>query len=63
MSKTIAWIELFSAGYPTFLLVRATFTGEKLLRDSCIFTNIKLQIIASLLYKISAHIDQYYGLK
>ena len=37
-------------GYPTFLLVQATFTGEKLLRATCIFTKIKLQIIASFLY-------------
>ena len=29
--------------------------GEKLLRAMCISTKIKLQIIASLLYKISAH--------
>ena len=48
-------------GCPTFLLVRATFTGEKLLRATCIFTKIKLQIIASLLYKISAHFSQYFG--
>ena len=38
-------------GCPIFLLVRATFTGEKLLRAKCIFTKIQLQIIASLLYK------------
>ena len=48
-------------GCPTFLLVRATFTGEKLLRATCIFTKIKLQIIASLLYKIGAHFGQYFG--
>ena len=48
-------------GCPTFLLVRATFTGEKLLRAACIFTKIKLQIIASLLYKIGAHFGQYFG--
>ena len=40
---------------PTFLLVRATFPEEKLLRATCIFTKIKLQIIASLLHKIGAH--------
>ena len=34
---------------------------EKLLRATCIFTKIKLQIIASLLYKISAHFRQYFG--
>ena len=48
-------------GCPTFLLVRATFTGKKLLRATCIFTKIKLQIIASLLYKIGAHFGQYLG--
>ena len=48
-------------GCPTFLLVLATFTGEKLLRATCIFTKIKLQIIASLLYKIGAHFGQYFG--
>ena len=47
-------------GCPTFLLVRATFTEEKLLRATCIFTKIKLQIIASLLYKIGAHFGQYF---
>ena len=46
-------------GCPTFLRVRATFTGEKLLRATCIFTKIKLQIIASLLYNIGAHFGQY----
>ena len=35
----------------TLLLVRATFTGEKLLRAKCNFTKIQLQKIASLLYK------------
>ena len=48
-------------GCPTFLLERATFTGEKLLRATCIFTKIKLQILASLLYKIGAHFGQYFG--
>ena len=48
-------------GCPTFLLVRATFTGKKLLRATCIFTKNKLQIIASLLYKIGAHFGQYFG--
>ena len=48
-------------GCPIFLLVRATFTGEKLLRATCIFTKIKLQIIASLLYEIGAHFGQYFG--
>ena len=48
-------------GCPTFLLVGATFTGEKLLHAKCIFTKIKLQIIASLLYKIDAHFGQYFG--
>ena len=48
-------------GCPTFLLVRAIFTGEKLLRATCIFTKIKLQIIASLWYKIGAHFGQYFG--
>ena len=48
-------------GCPTFLLVRATFTEEKLLRATCIFTKIKLQIIASLSYKIGAHFGQYFG--
>ena len=42
---------------PTFLLVQATFMGEKLFRATCIFTKIKLQIIASLLHKIGAHFD------
>ena len=42
-----------------FLLVRATFTEEKLLWATCIFINTKLQIIASLLYKICAHFGQY----
>ena len=46
---------------PTFLPIRATFTGEKLLRATCIFTKIKLQIIASLLYKIGAHFGHYFG--
>ena len=53
--------ELLNQGCPTFLLVRATFTVEKLLRATCIFTKIKLQIIASLLYKIGAHFGQYFG--
>ena len=48
-------------GCPTFLLVRSTFTGEKLLRATCIFTKIKLQIIASLLCKIGAHFGQHFG--
>ena len=48
-------------GCPTFLLIRATFTGEKLLQATCIFTKIKLRIIASLLYKIGAHFGQYFG--
>ena len=48
-------------GCPTFLLVRATFMGVKLLRATCIFTKIKLQIIASLLYKIGAHFCEYFG--
>ena len=48
-------------GCPTFLLVRPTFAGEKLLRATYIFTKIKLQIIASLLYKIGAHFGQYFG--
>ena len=48
-------------GCPTFLLVRSTFTGEKLLRATCIFTKIKLQKIASLFYKVSAHFGQYFG--
>ena len=39
----------------TFLLVQPIFTEEKLLRAACIFTKIKLQIIASLLHKIGAH--------
>ena len=46
---------------PTFLLVRPTFAGEKLLEATCIFTKIELQIIASLLYKIGAHFSQYFG--
>ena len=48
-------------GCPTFLQVRPTFAGEKLLRATCIFTKIKLQIIASLLHKIGAHFGQYFG--
>ena len=40
--------------------MRALFTGEKFLRVTCIFTKIKLQIIASLLYKIGAHFGQYF---
>ena len=48
-------------GCPTFLLVWATFAGEKLLGATCIFTKIKLQIIASLWYKIGAHFGQYFG--
>ena len=48
-------------GCPTFLLVRATFMGKTLLRATCIFAKSKLQIIASLLYKIGAHFGQYYG--
>ena len=51
---------LLNQGCPTFSLVRATFTGEKLLRATCIFAKIKLQIIASLLYKIGAHFSQYF---
>ena len=35
--------------------------GEKLLQATCIFTKIKLQIIASLLYEIGAHFGQYFG--
>ena len=31
------------------------------MRATCIFTKIKLQIIASLLYKIGAHFGQYFG--
>ena len=46
---------------PTFLLVRATFTGEKLSRATCIFAKSKLQIIASLLHKVGAHFGQYCG--
>ena len=56
---------------PTFLLVRATFTGEKLLRATftekkllqatCIFTEIKLQKIESFLCKTGAHFSQYSG--
>ena len=48
-------------GCPTFLLVRATFPGEKLLRATCVFAKSKLQIIASLLYKIGALFGQYCG--
>ena len=48
-------------GFPTFLLVQSTFTGENLLRATGIFTKIKLQIIASLLYKIGTHFGQYFG--
>ena len=48
-------------GCPTFLLVRATFTEEKLLRATCIFAKIKVQIFASLLYEIGAHFGQYFG--
>ena len=48
-------------GCPTFLLVRATFTREKLLQATCIFAKIKLQTIASLLYKIGAHFGFYVG--
>ena len=33
---------------PAFKLLRATFTGEKLLRATCILTKIKHQLIASL---------------
>ena len=44
---------------PTFLLVRATFMGEKLLWATCIFTKIKLQMIASLLHKFST--DTHFG--
>ena len=47
-------------GCPTFLLVRATFTGEKVLWAMHNFTKIKLQIIASLLYKIGARFGQYF---
>ena len=39
--------QLVEQGCPTFLLVRATFPGEKLLRATCIISKIKLQIIAS----------------
>ena len=46
---------------PTFLLVRATFTGEKLSHATCIFAKSKLQIIARLLHKVGAHFGQYYG--
>ena len=46
---------------PTFLLVQATFTLEKLMRAIGIFTTIKLQIIASLLHKIGAHFGLYFG--
>ena len=42
-------------------VIAGHFYGEKLLRATCIFTKIKLQIIASLLYKIGAHFSQYYG--
>ena len=59
--RVLKIFELLDQGCPTFLLVRATFTGEKLLRATCIFTKIKLQIIASLLYKIGAHFGQYFG--
>ena len=45
----------------TGTVVRAIFTGEKLLRATCIFAKSKLQTIASLLYKIGAHFSQYYG--
>ena len=44
---------------PTFLLVRATFTGEKLLPATCVFTKIKFQLIASFMYKIGVHFGQY----
>ena len=44
----------------TFLLVRATFTGEKLLRAICVFTKIKFQLIASFMYKIGVHFGQYF---
>ena len=54
-------LNIVQQGCPTFLLVRVTFTGEKLLRATCIFTKIKLQIIASLLYKIGAHFGQNFG--
>ena len=54
-------IHCLCQGCPSFLLVGATFTGEKLLRATCIFAKSKLQIIASLLYKIGAHFGQYYG--
>ena len=56
---------------PTVLLVRATFTGEKLLRATftekkllqatCMFTEIKLQKIESFLCKTGAHFSQYSG--
>ena len=34
---------------------------EKLLRVTYIFATSKLQVIASLLYKIGAHVGQYFG--
>ena len=52
------------SGLPNLItgtVVRAIFTGEKLLRATCIFAKSKLQTIASLLYKIGAHFSQYYG--
>ena len=45
---------------PTFLLVWAAFTEEKLLQATCTFTKIKLQITANLLHKIDAHFGYYF---
>ena len=47
--------------WPTLLLLRSTFTQEKLLQVTCITTKIKLQMIPRLLYKIGANFNLYYG--
>ena len=51
----------FYAGLPNLFTGTGHICGRKVIAATCIFTKIKLQIIASLLYKIGAHFGQYFG--
>ena len=53
--------ERYRAALPNLFTGTGQLYGRKVIAGHMHFSKIKLQIIASLLYKIGAHFGQYYG--
>ena len=50
--KALTLFEILDQACATFLVLWASFTVEKLLSATCIFTKIKLQVIVWLFHKM-----------